>query len=69
MRKTFLVEGIDCANCAAKLERKIQKSKLVNEVSINFMTQKMKLDCEDSALDGVKEICANFEEGVTLTEL
>ena len=47
MVKVYEIVGLDCANCAAQLERKIEKSKFAKEVSINFITSKMKLDCSD----------------------
>lgn len=39
---------IDCANCAAELERALAKIDGVNEVSINFITQKMIIDIDDN---------------------
>ncbi|MDY4818354.1 MAG: cation transporter, partial [Lachnospiraceae bacterium] len=44
MRKTFKLEDLDCANCAAKMEEAIKKLPGVKRVSVNFMTQKMILD-------------------------
>lgn len=53
MRKTFELEDLDCANCAAKMEEAIKKLSGVKRVSVNFMTQKMILDAEDSQFDEV----------------
>ena len=47
MKKTYKIE-IDCANCAAKVEEAIKKIDGVNEASVNFMTQKMILDIDES---------------------
>ena len=55
MRKTFELEDLDCANCAAKMEEAIKKLPGVKRVSVNFMTQKMILDAEDSQFSYVKE--------------
>ena len=44
MEKVIKLDGLDCANCAAKIERAVVKIKGVSEVSINFMTQKMILE-------------------------
>ena len=41
MRLKFKIKGLDCANCAAELERKIQKVEGITEASISFMTEKM----------------------------
>lgn len=47
MKKTVKIV-IDCANCAAELERALEKIEGVNEVSINFITQKMIIDIDDN---------------------
>ena len=38
MEKAFRIDGIDCANCAAKIERALSKLSNVEKVNINFMT-------------------------------
>ena len=48
MRKTFELEDLDCANCAAKMEEAIKKLPGVKRVSVNFMTQKMILEAEET---------------------
>ena len=53
MRKTFQLDGLDCANCAAKMERKIKKLDGVDSVEISFMAQKMTLEAADEAFDNV----------------
>lgn len=47
MRKVYKVE-IDCANCASKVEKAISKLEGVISVNVNFMTQKMLFEAEDS---------------------
>ncbi len=41
MKKIFILENLDCANCAAKMENAISKLDDVENVSISFMTTKM----------------------------
>jgi copper chaperone CopZ len=48
MKSKFKVKGLDCANCAGELERAIQKVDGVEAVSINFLTQKMELEYDES---------------------
>ncbi len=48
MKKNFKLDGIDCANCAAKMERGIQKIEGVNSASINFLTSKLVLDFDET---------------------
>ena len=53
MRKSFKVNGIDCANCAAKLERNIAKIKGVESCAVVFATQKLVLEAPDDKFDAV----------------
>lgn len=50
MTKTFVLENLDCANCAAKLERALNKLDGV-QVSVTFMTKKLVLETDDSQMD------------------
>ena len=50
MKKVFKIE-VDCANCAAKVEKAISKIEGVKEVNINFMTQKMLFETDDEKFD------------------
>lgn len=51
MKKTYSLEELDCANCAAKMERKIAKIKGVESVEISFFTQKMTIEAPDEIFD------------------
>lgn len=53
MKKSFKMENLDCANCAAKMEDKISKISGVNSVSINFFAQKMVLDAVDESFEEI----------------
>ena len=53
MKKSFKVKGIDCANCAAKLERNIAKIKGVESCAVVFATQKLVLEAPDDKFDAV----------------
>ena len=53
MRKSFKVNGIDCANCAAKLERNIAKIKGVESAAVVFATSKLILEAPDDKFDAV----------------
>lgn len=50
MKKRFKLEGLECANCAAKMERTIGNLDGVNEVTVNFMTQRLVIDGEDEKM-------------------
>ncbi len=53
MKKTFRLEDLDCANCAAKMQNAIEKLDGVKSVTISFMTQRMTLEAEDAAFDSI----------------
>ena len=51
MKKTYKVNGIDCPNCAAKLEKNIKKIDGVTDAGVSFMTQKLTLEADDDKFD------------------
>ena len=55
MRKSFKVNGIDCASCAAKLERGIARIKGVESCAVVFATSKLILEAPDDKFDHVLE--------------
>ena len=48
MKYNFKIKGLDCANCAAELERAIQKIEGIDNVTINFMMEKMVIEFDES---------------------
>ncbi|MBP1926596.1 copper chaperone CopZ [Sedimentibacter acidaminivorans] len=50
MKKTFRLEGLGCANCAAKMERAIAGLDGVENVTINFMTTKMIIEGQNDKM-------------------
>ena len=65
MKKVYRLEDLDCANCAAKMERAVAKIDGVNEVSISFMGQRMSIDADESRfeeiMDKVERACKRVE--------
>ncbi len=55
MKKVFKIE-VDCANCAAKVEKAILKLDGVKECNINFMTQKMLFEADDEKFDEILKL-------------
>ncbi len=53
MKKSFAMQDLDCANCAAKMEAAIKKIDGVNDCSVNFFAQKMILDADDARFDEI----------------
>ena len=53
MKKTFNLEELDCAHCAAKMETAINKIDGVISASISFMSQKLTIEAADENFDKV----------------
>ena len=53
MNKTFKLEDLDCANCAAKMEAAIKKLDGVKDASVSFMTQKLSIEADDERFDEI----------------
>lgn len=47
MKKTLKFSEIDCANCAAKVEKNISKLEGVESVRVVFLTQKIILEVKE----------------------
>ena len=60
MKKTFDMEELDCAHCAAKMEEGIRRLEGVIAVSVNFLTQRLTLEAEDALFDKVLKQAAKI---------
>ena len=60
MKKTFKMQDLECANCAAKMEDAIGKLPGVQNVSISFMSQKMILEAEDDRFEQILDESAKL---------
>lgn len=47
MRKSYAMEDLDCANCAAKMEALINKLPGVEKATVSFMTSRLSLVVPD----------------------
>ena len=60
MKKKFKIQGLDCAHCANKLEKTLNKISGVDSVIINFLTQKITIEAADEIfedkLSEIKEV-------------
>lgn len=55
MKKAFKLEDLDCANCAAKMERAIAKIDGVQSVNVSFIAQKMTIEADEEKFEGIME--------------
>lgn len=73
MVRNYRLIDLDCANCAAKMEREIAKIKGVNKVTVNFMTTKMIIDADDERIDEIEKeaekIVKKLESEVTMKRI
>lgn len=65
MKKVFQLEDLDCANCAAKMERAIAKIEGVSSVSVSFIAQRLSIEAEEEQfeeiMDKVVKVCRKVE--------
>ena len=63
MKKVVRVKNMDCANCAAALERAVAKIDGVNSVNVSFIGEKMTLDYDENknVLDEIKTAAKKLE--------
>ena len=53
MKKTFAMNNLDCANCAAKMEKAILKIDGVTSATVSFFAQKLVLEADDARWDEI----------------
>ena len=65
MIKVYRLQDLDCANCAAKMERAIAKIDGVTSANVSFMSQRLTIEADEDKIDGiVKEavkVCKKIE--------
>ena len=70
MKKTFKLDGLGCANCAAKMENGINKLDGVSNATVNFMTTKLIIEADDDRMadiiDSAKRIIKKLEPDVVM---
>ena len=69
-RKVYILENLDCANCAAKIERKLSKLPELNDVSVTFATKQLRFEAEDpeAVLPKIRETIQSMEPDVEVVE-
>ena len=57
MKKTYILDGLCCANCAAKMETGINKIEGIDKATISFLTTKLVIEtAEEPTKDLLKKI-------------
>ena len=67
-RKVYIIENLDCANCAAKIEKKFNDHKDVQEAVITFSTRQLRLTAEDpdALIPELIQIARTVEHGAVI---
>lgn len=73
MKKVYLIDGLDCANCAAAIERGVAALDAIESVSVSFLTRKMILEAKEEEYDQtfkkIKKIVKKTEPDAEIKEL
>lgn len=66
--KVYIIENLDCANCAAKMERLIQAMPEVDDASLTFATKQLRVSAEDpdQLLPEIQRLCSSVEGPVNI---
>ena len=73
LKREFIIKGLHCANCAAKIERGIQSITGVHKASIDFVGRRLVLEYKnpkdaERILDEAIKTIDSIEDGVEIIE-
>ncbi|MBQ5399131.1 MAG: cation transporter, partial [Ruminococcus sp.] len=70
MKYKLIMNGLDCANCAAKVERAIAQSEGFGEVSLVFATKSLYFEHneDENIIKKVQKITDTIEDGVVVSD-
>lgn len=57
MKKLFKVQNVDCGHCALKMQNEICKIEGVENATLNFMTQRLTVEYDESKISDVASVC------------
>lgn len=66
----YTIENIDCANCASKIEKKINDLPEVEEAILTFATKQLQVasNSNEDLLPLLQEVCDSVEDGIVITQ-
>ncbi len=62
--KSYRLEGLDCANCAMKIEKGVQQIDGVKEATVNFTSGKLTIDVAEDRLATIEQETKKSSEGI-----
>ena len=73
MKVKFKIKGLDCANCANELENAISKIDGIENAVINFMTERMELEFDETRKEEImkklEKVLKRKEPDVSIEEI
>ncbi len=73
MKVKFKIKGLDCANCANELENAISKIDGIENAVINFMTERMELEFDETRKEEImkklEKVLKREEPDVSIEEI
>lgn len=73
VKREFILEGLGCANCAAKMEHKLSTLERISSASVNFVTKTLTVELDgtnktDGLVDTITEVVQSIEGHVKVIE-
>ena len=69
MKHTYILENLNCAHCAGKIEQAIAATEGYESVSFNFATKQLRFSGgKGDTLAEIQAICDSIEDGVTVRD-
>lgn len=73
MKAVLKLEGLCCANCAAKIENEVKKIKGIEDANLSFMTQKLSIEAPETDIERIVEeaskIAKKIEDEVNIIRI
>lgn len=72
VKKELIVDGLDCAHCASKIESKVNELNEIEKVTMNFMNKTLTIEIKsdnnvDEVIAKIAKVCDEVEPGSTVS--
>ncbi|MFK4321159.1 Cd2+/Zn2+-exporting ATPase [Bacillus sp. RC145] len=69
VKEVFVLEGLDCANCAMKIENKVKEMPTISEATVDFVSKKLRVEVAnkrelESTVQNIKNVVQKLEPDV-----
>ncbi len=69
-QRIYVLENLNCAHCAGKIERAVAETEGYDDVSFTFATKQLRFYSDkENTLAEIQQICDSIEDGVTVRAL